>query len=1015
MKAPWEYFENLDEIVYVVDTEKRELVYMNRYAMEKFKLKSREEYVGAKCYDFLQGLTKPCYFCNTDELAEGKFIEWTHRNPVLQKPFLLKDTLITWEGRTFRMEIGVDMGRGYFAENGLIRYEALVNDCLIETHSTTDPDESIRIMLRFIGEKLNCSRVDIYEMDQGKWLKHTYGWPEREDDDTELAEADKIAYLQEWYETFNHNEPILITDVDKLKVEAPELEQCFQIDDSRTIILVPLLCRKELRGIIRMDDSLIELPKNAAQLGQMLSHFIVSILERRDLMRYLEYLGYHDQLTGALNRHALEERVEDKEDDQPMGLVVCDIIGLKNINDIQGHQGGDRAIRQVYDTLTRVFTAKEIYRTGGDEFLAICHCQEESEFEIQVDLLRREIMANNCSLSVGTAWAGEGGKDFVKLLKLADERMYKEKEEFYAQSDLLTGKPHNKYRGEWSKEQKKRTKDPFQEFISHYYFDVKTFFQSVTPGAEYMPVYHYCGDMQKNIYYISDNLKEDFNFPDNLVQDFITLLEQRIYEEDRERHVVSTRFMLEKKKVWHSIRYRIYNRDREPVWMHCQGILKWNEDQTKPLFFSGTMTLIKEKEKLESKEGGGNLKYALDKIRGEDGENKELMILCFSLHGFSDINQLLGREKGDELIWDISLRITQELGDDFSFVRLGGVRFAVVSDTVLDPDEPVLIIRKIVKEIYRKHQISIIYTCSVGLLRSPRDGSTVSKLLENAEILMNVAADTVEGAYLEFSSSLAKKYHDESELSMALNQCINQKFKGFRIVIQPQVRAKDGKIFGGEVLLRWRYKGEDVAPCRFIPILEKTDLIVPVGKWVAAQTVQLGQRILSVMPDFSLSFNVSYRQVVDQKFFPFIKRVLNTCQVPGKNFMIELTETHFNELPERFDEFIRQCQEIGVRLALDDFGNGYSSLQLLLQYSAEVIKLDRTLMQEITSSDEKMDFIMSVIYACHKFKKKVCVEGVETKEEFEAIQKAECDYIQGFYFYKPMETEDLCRLLEEGE
>lgn len=165
----------------------------------------------------------------------------------------------------------------------------------------------------------------------------------------------------------------------------------------------------------------------------------------------------------------------------------------------------------------------------------------------------------------------------------------------------------------------------------------------------------------------------------------------------------------------------------------------------------------------------------------------------------------------------------------------------------------------------------------------------------------------------------------------------------------------------------------------------KPGLIVPVGKWVIYESIAACRDILHIFPDFQLSLNVSYLQLMDETLITYIQKALETFKIPGKNLLIELTETHFNSIPELLGNFIKQCKDMGIHFALDDFGSAYSSLQLLLQYPADLIKLDRALMCEIASSKEKLDFIMSIIYACHRFGKKVCVEGVETKEELDKI------------------------------
>ena len=249
---------------------------------------------------------------------------------------------------------------------------------------------------------------------------------------------------------------------------------------------------------------------------------------------------------------------------------------------------------------------------------------------------------------------------------------------------------------------------------------------------------------------------------------------------------------------------------------------------------------------------------------------------------------------------------------------------------------------------------------------------------------------------------------------MALNYSVNHGFQDFQIVLQPQVAADTGAIYGGEILLRWNYLGQEVPPSKFIPILEQVGLIVPVGKWVVTQIMQACQEIFLRAPNLKISFNVSYLQILDSAFFDYIHNAMLLYGIPGRNLMIELTETHFDEMPDYLEHFIERCDKVGISFVLDDFGTAYSSLHMLLQYPAELIKLDRTLMCELTSSPEKLNFMMSIIYACHRFGKKVCVEGVETQEDLQIVRQTECDFIQGFYFYKPLELPDFYRLLRNN-
>ena len=124
-----------------------------------------------------------------------------------------------------------------------------------------------------------------------------------------------------------------------------------------------------------------------------------------------------------------------------------------------------------------------------------------------------------------------------------------------------------------------------------------------------------------------------------------------------------------------------------------------------------------------------------------------------------------------------------------------------------------------------------------------------------------------------------------------------------------------------------------------------------------------------------------------------------------------MTETHYDEAPAKVRQFVENCRELGIRVAIDDFGDGYASLAFLIKYPAAVVKLDRSLINEMAASDDNINFIASIVYACHRFGKKVCAEGVETEEEFSVIKASGCDLIQGYYFYRPLELKNFYELL----
>lgn len=1003
MKAPWEYLENLNKNVYAVDLSDHTLVYMNRCAREQFQQPDKTSYVGKKCYAVLQGLPGPCPVCAGHDLEEGQFYEWTYHNKLLGKSYLLTDTVIKYQERLYRIEVaeGIETEKGGQMRNPIRYFESVINACLVQTYATTDPIEALRLMLGCLGERFGCTRIDLYEEREPDRLFQTCCWPMN---GTESKEG-VVSGLELPFQVFREHRSFVASDQESFRRERPELFAFLAPKEGDATLLVPLFRGEEWKGCLRLDAPDFPEVGYVSESCKVLSYFIVSLMERRDMMEHLRELSYHDQLTGAFNRYALDEYEQKGPLTEPTGVIYCDINDLKRMNDQMGHGYGDHLIRQSYQVLTEIQGRKKIYRIGGDEFLVICEGLEEEAFHQKIEALNASIMEKGCTLTVGSAW-GAAGEEVAALQERAEAQMYQKKRNFY---DRQANEQARRMAGLHMREQGIFT--PLENYIQTCYFDVELFMQSIAMANA--DTYFCCGDIQKNMYFISDNLKEEFGFSDNLVSNFISELQKRIYEGDRQLYIDDIHSLLEKHKAIHDLRCRIYNKSGEPVWFHCRGLIKWDESSGKPIFFAGNMTGLKRDAEVDNVTGMLSLSGAFRQITERCREGKYQVFLGFTLTNFTDINQAYGHVMANQILWELGCELKRQMGSEDIFIRMDGLRFLVLLARNADPGEAARQIRQIVTSVYERRGIRILYPCAIGVVRYPKDGSSVQELIDNAVVVIRAAKEEPEREYVAFSRSMLGSRQSTNELNLRLNASVSNHFKGFRIVVQPQVYADSGQIYGGEVLLRWEDDQVAVSPSVFIPILEQMGLIVSVGKWIIRQTVQLCKRILPDHPDFKLSFNVSYLQIIDQRLFPFLRRMLAETGVPGKNLMIELTESHSDTLPKQLEQFIEQCKGLGISFALDDFGSGYSGVQRLLQYPVDLVKFDRALVSEMSTSQQKLDFIVSTIHTCHEFNKKVCMEGVERREEWDLIRQTECDFIQGYYFYHPLELDEFCQVLAE--
>lgn len=1017
MSRMWSFFENLDEMVYVSDIETHELVYMNRHLRESLGYQTPEEYVGKMCYTVLQGSSRPCHFCTNCQLQEGEFVAWTHKNPVLNKRMLLKDTLICENGRHYRLEIAIDADSEvackatyYYA-----RSETLLNECMQQIFSTANAEESIHKMLAYLGKAFSCDRSYIFELTDTKLATNTYEWcAENVMPQKDCLQNVPMSAIDWWLSLFSDNKVTVISDLEDIRMTYPESYAILKPQDIHCLAAGPIMAEDKIIGFIGVDNPDKNSMPMIESLLNVIGYFTCTLLQRRDLLLHLNNLSYHDQLTGALNRHALTELYGDLPMES-LGVFYCDISGLKKINDTQGHEAGDQLICHCYELLQETADTDLVYRTGGDEFVVLFPNRTQADFRNTLRGLQRRIREDEFHIAVGSAWSDTQPLNLEKLIAQADQGMYQDKREYYHTNRCLSGVPHPRLEETPDTKPHTQADTPFQTFLALSNCDTEALFQSVSQDND--SSYFYLGDMQNDLFYISDNMRDDFGFQSNLVYGLLRLWADRISTpEFQDIYWQDISGMLREKRTLHDLRYRVRDVLGNNHWVRCYGILKWNQERTKPIFFSGRVTHQDANFVVDPITGFPREHASFQSLEQLRTTGEKTWVIGFGLNGMTEVNSTNGREYGDRLLKKMANALMENFSWKMSFYRLEGVRcMAIVHPVCVEegPEHLVEQIQSIVKTCYSSMDVLVKKPCSFGLIEYPNENMGPEDLVETLVSLIRVAKQEPKLAYVDYSTQNIQRIKQMSNMMLALSQDVENNMEHFRIVIQPVVSAADGSIIGGEVLLRWTFEGKDISPAQFIPILEKDGLIQTVGRWVFEQAVCTCTRLHAYKPTFYLTFNVSLHQLSDPLLLPFMKETLEKYRLNGFHLVAELTESSLDEQPEQLDCFAEECQKMGIYIALDDFGSGYSSLRMLLQYPSSIIKLDRSLVREVTESEAKMNFIRSIVFACHQFGKTVCMEGVEHADQNEIIRNTGCDMIQGYYYYRPMEVRDLYQLISE--
>ncbi len=429
----WEFYEELNEIVYVADPDSHELVYMNRRAREIYGIKSQEDLKGRKCYELLSGSSAPCAVCNCDKMRPGFFLEEVRYDPVIKKKLALKDTLIEEGGRRYRFELAVDLGAWEQQNIGYEANEVMVNEALRLSLAAHTPDQSIAVLLEYLGQALTSERFYIFEETDRNTFDNTYEWcasgvvPQKENLQNVPFEVVSL-----WYREFARGENVIIKDLEQVKDVDRAVYDCLKPQNIQSLVVSPLVSEGKIIGFYGVDNPPRRFLAHITTMLQILGHFIVALLHRRNHVRRLEELCFLDQLTGIGNRHAVHDYVNRIKPEESIGIVYCDVMGLKKENDTEGHLAGDKLLLRASECLRKIFEGYALFRVGGDEFLAVCTGMAEEELSKRVEALKCRMREKNAPMAIGCVWRADAAESIDRLLTLADDRMYEDKRVLYA-------------------------------------------------------------------------------------------------------------------------------------------------------------------------------------------------------------------------------------------------------------------------------------------------------------------------------------------------------------------------------------------------------------------------------------------------------------------------------------------------------------------------------------------------------------------------------------------------------
>jgi diguanylate cyclase (GGDEF)-like protein/PAS domain S-box-containing protein len=397
-------------------------------------------------------------------------------------------------------------------------------------------------------------------------------------------------------------------------------------------------------------------------------------------------------------------------------------------------------------------------------------------------------------------------------------------------------------------------------------------------------------------------------------------------------------------------------------------------------------------------------------------EDEVLALLFIDLDRFKAINDTLGHDAGDRLLREVADRLKECVRESDTVSRFGGDEFNLLLTQVRNESDTELIAHKILRALRRPVHIDgheLHGTVSIGIALFPRDGNDVQTLIKNADTALYRAKDLGRNNYQIFNTAMNAQALERMELENSLHKVIER--RELRVYYQAQASLHTGRIVGMEALLRWQHaSGEMISPSTFIPLAEEIGLIFPIGEWMMrAACRQAQQWRKDGFEPMRLGINVSAQQFQDREFMDILSRILAESDFEPKWLNVEITESVVIHDVRETIQKLRQLHAVGITIAIDDFGVGYSSLSYLKDFPIDQLKMDRSFVQNLPHSSNDAKIAGHIVDMAHSLGLTVIAEGVETPEQLQFLKEIGCDEVQGYLLSRPIPAEDFERLLHQ--
>lgn len=543
--------------------------------------------------------------------------------------------------------------------------------------------------------------------------------------------------------------------------------------------------------------------------------------------------------------------------------------------------------------------------------------------------------------------------------------------------------------------------------------------------AECMDDYLYVLDLQNNKMEISQSALDRFMISETYMRNAKQEIMSAVYEEDRTMFAKHMQAVMDGKEKVHDIHYRWLDKNGLPVWVNCRGVVIDDEDG-KPGYLVGCLNETGNQRRADNVTGLlGGMEFC-DYLRSQKKPVTTGFLMHIGIDDFAAVNGTHGSNYGDYVLKSVADCMKECLSENQRLYHLIAGQYVIVDLDSTSMDDAIQLKKRIgekIDEFIISEKYEVVFSVSAGVI----DASTVAEGYEECrkkfEFSLKKAKQMGKNNIYFYRQEDYEKFQRNGRIISALRSSIANGCEGFEVYYQPIVDCVSGRVIGAEALMRYTMVTEEgkewLSPVEFIPLLEKTGLIIPAGRFVLNEAAKMCREIQQYIPKFRVNVNISCYQIEHGKIADKILTAVRDNGLTPDRICIEMTESGFMDMTPAFCKFRKVLEENGIQFVIDDFGTGYSNLHCISDMNPGYVKMDKDFTAKAMSCERDYELFKKIIEMVHSIGIRICVEGIEEEDWHLKMKELQADYLQGYFFGKPCEKkkfmeEFVCNLRNKG-